>query len=253
MSEAVHYLPIHCCTWNILAQRFSPDDDFMEWPERLELILKSIIQTDSDIICLQEVELETANEDFSRLFDKYDFSVHKKSKKRTSFIGNMTLWKKSMFALEVDKFNSTGVHVLLVHIESLKKLLLSNIHLKAGVSTQEGERINQINSTFKILSKLREENKPNVIPSIVLGDFNDDLKEHRKLRPLIEENGYICKSPPYPTCYVAHGWKDKYWRFDHVITFPNITIEYEDVPKMRVIPDKDNMSDHFLVKFMVKI
>ncbi|GAG97288.1 unnamed protein product, partial [marine sediment metagenome] len=71
---------IYCTTWNILAQRYW-NDSVMKWSDRLSLILKKIISSDSDIICLQEIELDTSDEDFSPLFDIYDFVVHRRSKK----------------------------------------------------------------------------------------------------------------------------------------------------------------------------
>jgi mRNA deadenylase 3'-5' endonuclease subunit Ccr4 len=53
-------------SWNILAQRFVNPETFyfiedakiLEYSRRLPLIIKKLKQSNSDIICLQEVELK---------------------------------------------------------------------------------------------------------------------------------------------------------------------------------------------------
>ncbi|GAG92160.1 unnamed protein product, partial [marine sediment metagenome] len=137
----------------------------------------------------------------------------------------------------------------LIHNKSSRKTWLSNIHLKAGLRSKEEERINQIKSTFKSL-KVTKESK---IPCIIIGDFNDDLQKTRKLKPLIENNGFICKSPSYTTCYIEHGRVNKFWKFDHVLLTPDVKIEYINIPKMRIVPDKDNPSDHFMINFLIQM
>lgn len=95
-----------CITWNILAQSYWKDDT-IKWSDRLQSIITKIIKTNSDIICLQEIELLTVIDDFEPLFEMYNYDIHKINKKRSNQIGNMILWKKTTFYSEYIKYNST--------------------------------------------------------------------------------------------------------------------------------------------------
>lgn len=135
---------------------------------------------------------------------------------------------------------------MLIDIISEHKLWISNIHLKAGVSTHEDIRINQINSTLKLIKDLD-------IPCCIIGDYNDDLKKYRKLYHLLYENGFNSNISP-PSCYVP-DWKGitKLWNFDHVFTKNKIKTEHINIPKCRPIPDQDNPSDHLMIQFIINI
>jgi mRNA deadenylase 3'-5' endonuclease subunit Ccr4 len=238
-------------TWNILAQRFWQDafPFYMEWEDRLKTILGEINDSNPDIICLQEVELATASDDFSSLFDKYDYTIHKVSKKRSSPIGNMTLWKKKLFILSLTKFNSTGVHVALIHNESNKKLWLSNIHLRAGLKSQEDERISQLKSTLKFIDTVRKDGTP----CCIIGDFNDDLNKDRKLYKLLTEDNLVCNISPN-SCYVYREmWSKHFFRFDHIVTTPEVNTNCMKIPKLKPIPDKKWPSDHFSINYTITL
>ena len=164
---------IKCMSWNILLQRWYERDkkdqkDFMPWSTRLELILDKIKSFDCDIICLQEVELTTAKSDFEPLFDTYDYIVHQIHKKRTSFMGNMILYRKSMFDLVDVDLRAYAIHVTVLHKETMEIIWLSNVHLRAGYNNGEEQRILQFNSCLKVWKK-------NKYRGCICGDFNDDF------------------------------------------------------------------------------
>ena len=230
-------MKIELVTWNILAQRYIHNDLVFEWSDRLSIILRNIEGLNPDVLCLQEVELSTAVDDFGSLFDLYNYSIHQINKKRNSPIGNMTLWKKDTFKLEGETplYNSSGVHTILEHIMSSRKVWISNIHLRAGLRTKEKERVNQLKSTFKLIK--------DDIPCCIVGDFNDDLDQERKrlfdpqsnLHKLIIDNGLVCNISP-DTCYVAatggvpsfdnEEWSGSFFRFDHIVTSQSICLLY---------------------------
>lgn len=160
-------------TWNILAQRYAPNGT-IQWKSRLETILKVLIQLNSDIICLQEVELDCIH-DLDNLLD-YDKVGHVVSNQRTNPIGNITLWKREKLTLSQLFTNSTSVLTIFTN-----NLCICNVHLDAR---NLNRRITQLKSTLK---------KQNYAAGVICGDFNDCLDESQSLALLLEEYGYdIC-------------------------------------------------------------
>ena len=64
-------------TWNILADRYSDvynsvvEKDVLLWSNRIKGIIKKIKELNSDVVCLQEVELSNVHIDFIELFSEY--------------------------------------------------------------------------------------------------------------------------------------------------------------------------------------
>lgn len=251
-------------TWNTLAQRYVDphlstrypyvsDHSILSWDYRIRLIRTKLLNLDPDIICLQEVELSTIETDFVTFFadNGYNSFHHTINKNRTNPIGNITLWKKSLFTCENKDINSCGLFTMLVStlpnddVNDTKKIQISNIHLKAGLTLGK-ERVPQLNSCIK-----RRMNKD--IPNIICGDFNDLLEDGGLLKNILSDNNYKCHVYEN-TCSVFNEQyqSSKYWPFDHIATSDiNVTILSCGITQN--IPNENEPSDHILVQFAVPI
>lgn len=255
---------ISLITWNTLAQRYVDpylltrypyvsDHSILEWSYRLNMIHQKLSYLNPDVICLQEVELATIDEDFVAFFDDngYDSYHHVINKNRTNPIGNITLWKRSFFTCENKDSNSCGIFVTLSNTLSTtlphkinKKIQIANIHLKAGLTLGK-ERIPQLNSCIKKMNKY--------IPNIICGDFNDLLEDNGLVKTVLDLNNYSCHMYEN-TCSVFNEeyQSSKYWPFDHIAT-SNINIELLPCEIEQNIPNSIEPSDHILVQFTVLI
>jgi mRNA deadenylase 3'-5' endonuclease subunit Ccr4 len=187
------------------------------------------------IICLQEVELSTMVDDFSSLLEEYNYVSHTQDKKRNNPIGNMTLYKKELSLIETRKNSSCIITIF-------DNFCIVNVHLRAGLKSKVDERINQMLSTFKLLSNVD-------LPKIIIGDYNDDLDADGKLYNLFHANGYVQNSNTWT--YYAMG---KFSSFDHimskdmkVLTFKKKKKEKKKV-KREPIPNKKIPSDHHYIQ-----
>jgi mRNA deadenylase 3'-5' endonuclease subunit Ccr4 len=221
-------------TWNILANKFLPDS------KRSILIVDLIIDSQSDIICLQEVTLKTAHIDFKRLFEKYDYHIHQINKKRTNSIGNMTFWNKSKLTRipqikRKHNFNSTSIHVLLTF--NNYNFWISNIHLKAGLKTHEDTRVCQLKSTLK---------ESPILPCCIVGDFNDDLDSNGKLYHLLSEYKFEINIFN-KGCFA----RSKFYAFDHAVVRGVKLKKIRSNQTLQPIPNKNWPSDHLLQKFIL--
>ena len=246
---------ISIVTWNTLAQRYVDpylstrypyvsDHSILSWEYRLKSIQQKLTNLNPDIICLQEVELSTIENDFVNFFTEYDCFHHVVSKNRSNPIGNITLWKKSMFTSDKRDNNSCGIFVTLSITGKSEKFQIANIHLKAGLNLGK-ERIPQINSCIKKMN--------NDIPHIICGDFNDILENDGLLKTILVSNNYSCHIDEN-TCSVFNEifQSSKYWSFDHIATF-NTDIEIIPPTINQNIPNVDEPSDHILVHFVLKL
>lgn len=247
-------------TWNILYQGFwekSAKDTLvenMEWDERIKSITYKLISTNADVICLQEVLLSTFVTDFAELITKYeyDFLILKRKKNiKNHDMGNVTLWKSSLYDLTNSKMNSTGVHVMLKDKITTKTFCISNIHLRAGLKSQAEVRLSQLKSTVKIQNKMQN------LPCIIIGDYNDDLKDSG-LRDLLELSEYKC-TLSNESCYVRYS--------GNLYCFDNISVRNAEVIKIEqiiinkttnrknipILPNKENPSDHIMVTYDVNL
>ncbi len=225
-------------TYNILAQRYYNDAKY-EWDFRLELINKILSRSNADVICLQEIELASFRSDFKNILNEYDYFGHVNNSKRTSPIGNIILWKKSVFnALEMINTSCSNIVVLQNNITN-QQIKLANVHLKAGIYNPEciKTRISQLQSICK------------KNPDILCGDFNDDFKTNLEIIKLISK--YIIHNK-FDTCYTSEQEEDFTWCFDNILTRENlyeINIEYFIKPydkflRDKKLPDEFNPSDH---------
>lgn len=256
---------LKCMSWNILLQRWyerdkKNDKNFMVWSDRRELILDKIRSFDCDIVCLQEVDLATATSDFESLTDVYDYVVHEITKKRNSIMGNMILWKKSMFDLIDVDLRAYAIHATMKHKETKEIIWLSNVHLKSGLQSGEEQRIQQFNSCLNVWMKNKHK-------ACICGDFNDNfMKDGLLLRRINEFNdtlnkdGLSSKIFKYmgpPTCYGVEILSP----LDHVTSsdvnpwYDPIDQKYEPFDKYLIvkIPNRDMPSDHYPIRFSLKL
>lgn len=195
-------------SWNILAQEYVRREEYPqdektspEWEDRLHIIHNIIVGIKPDILLLQEVTLDTFEEDFLPLFSYYDYVIHRKDKKRKNFIGNAILWRKDIIQLVKQESKTRSIHAKL-NIDG-KLLCISNVHFSAGVTRKEAERIKEVISCLGVW-----QGEDNVL---VGGDYNDDFRNEEGITPLFDEfTGY--KSKEY-TC-TSRGVP---FNFDHIL------------------------------------
>ena len=187
-------------SYNVEAQRYNRKEDiiangmkYYEWNDRIKMILDIIQESDADIICLQEVEIATFEEDYKQLTTtKYNWFGHlspnkvagttssevtssketppkvtttKKKKLRASPIGNFILWKNAKFKSLESTITSCSVIVKFENLETHCTFKMSNVHLKAGISNPES-----IKTRISQLKSIQSHN-----PDIICGDFNDNF------------------------------------------------------------------------------
>lgn len=271
---------IKILTYNVMAQKYpyyKKDKvekcgmKYYEWNYRREKIIDILLQSDADIICLQEVDIEprdlpifenrpevsnknesndTSNDssvisflnDYKDIINMgYDYFMHNKTKQRTSDIGNVILWKKSLFST-VDRKNTSCSNIIIFeHNITGYKFKLANVHLKAGINSGEDIRLSQIKSVCN--------NKPDII----CGDFNDDFDTNNLLYKFVNQVGYKIYNKQKTCCVVDVDYL-KYWCFDNVISKKDIikTEELKDMLNGK-IPDDNNPSDHTPLTFILAI
>ncbi len=206
-------------SWNILADRYFTKERYTDtnnalfnWNYRRLLILDNIrsFLLTADIICLQEVELSTFDNDFSLILNGLNYCCHKISKKRSNPIGNVVLSKYPI------KILKETTHSLIVQVDygNNDTMTIANIHL--SVDSTDEEKICTIN---KIINEFNG--------VILVGDFNTTS---------LEFQGYHFKK--YKTCKTRYNWHE----FDYIMApFP---IRTGIVNKEKNIPNIKNPSDH---------
>jgi len=267
---------LKCITYNILAQRYLKKDEYdrddchldeniLTWDYRLGLIIKKLMNTDADIICLQEVELNDIEKDFSPLFLEYNYASHVISKKRSSPIGNMILWKKKL-SMSSQSNNSCSLYIELKNSLD-KSFWVMNLHLRSGIRSKRKERVSQIKSCLKLIDKN--------LPGFIVGDFNDDFLHpicledtNESLLSILRENSFIIHTPGYSCSVISRDKTITFWRFDHVASSASdvrdvrgagdasdvniVQVEFEDYQEVTsLIPSATEGSDHCSVCFHV--
>lgn len=262
-------------TWNILADRYSDvynsivPSEVLLWSNRIKGIIKKIKELNSDILCLQEVELSKVNEDFIDLFSEYDFVKHEIDKKRDNPIGNMIMWKKEKFLSINTIRHSCAVHTILKpqnnnENENNPKLIwVMCVHLKAGLSSGETMRVSQIKSCLEKFNKWKKINGNGI--GVICGDFNDKLLDGGLVFNEMKLSGFEQTGKNNLTCMLRNG---ELFNFDHILVnsisigdhiekmdkvYLNarslLTEQTKD--KIEIIPNNDNPSDHFPVTLLM--
>lgn len=174
-------------SWNILAQHLfdetqqwyqhvSPNDEIVhKWSNRWPVVKKEIQQSDSDIICLQEVEFTAFDEDILPSMNDlgYDGIMQdNKGKKNGHGYGVATFWKKGKFTMQNVSHHS---RTMLTTLEDQgaagagEVIAVINCHLE-GNPTKSVTRVRQL---YKSLKEIK--NKFTHHHLIVCGDFNSQM------------------------------------------------------------------------------
>lgn len=175
----------------------------MGWETRRQLIKAKIDEILPHILLLQEVTLETHQDDLSFLDKHYDFVIHRQCKKRTNFMGNMILWRRDTFVLLSSSQHYAELSCCLQSRE--KRINVTNLHLKGGLHGGLKERTSQLSRLLARLDYTCERH-------IIGGDFNDDLLPGGVLTRMLGKFDGV--NEKCQGCWVA----EKFWSFDYVLT-----------------------------------
>lgn len=158
---------------------------YLGWPYRVRLILRSLGETDADIICLQEVEADAYETDFKPVFKArgYVCLYHNDMIKRKNEQSPLEIPGQAMFVKKKGwelKWEIQSYRALVGAFEISdakhpfhgKVLTVVNVHLE-GHPKRHKERASQLRSVLKKLWKRQEEWDY----SIVCGDFNTPLTD----------------------------------------------------------------------------
>lgn len=195
--------------------RFNENDwsseEHKSWAHRQELHRKLFIETleRPSIICLQEAELRTMEEDFPFLFegDYGHVSAGKGKDDGHSFTKPTTFYRLDTFDLIWSNSRSRVVLAeLMLKSNRDRSIYVVNVHLSGG--NQEGkqfQREQQIKSALKFLTpRLKANTKEDCV--IVCGDFNCDVsgaKDHNVTKLLSDFNPAYRKNDSMP---FTHKW-----------------------------------------------
>jgi mRNA deadenylase 3'-5' endonuclease subunit Ccr4 len=228
-------------SYNVLAQRYSKADDniYTQWDYRINNINIYLSEMDSDIVCLQEVELATFQTDYTNLMNKYDSLAHMVSKKRTSPIGNVIFWKKDKYSDIMRKTTSCSVIITLKNLLTEKIITIANVHLKAGRECGD-TRYNQLAPVMKDK------------PDIICGDFNDEFESESKIVGLVKDHNYTITNTQLTCCAREDDNTISYVCYDNILS-KNHKISLEKCKDIQglIIPDENNFSDHIPICFIL--
>ncbi len=177
-------------TWNVLHPDCTEKYDekyasIINYENRLKNIAKYLRENNADIICLQEIDLSSFDEDYREFKDEYQLipqNCKSKIKKiikwkenggdKPNTIGCATLVKKRYDILETISGSRT-LTTTIYDKDSNKTIKIANVHLEAGKDTTMLH--------IKHLSKLLD-------CDIICGDFNDFPGE--PFAEYLVENGF---------------------------------------------------------------
>ena len=164
----------------------------MDWNVRRRAILEKLVAVSADVICLQEVERETWEEDFVAPLEPYGYTGVVQTVTRGHSIGCAVLVKNTCFRVLRVESRSRALIVVLEQVpcgdpnnnNNNNTLFLANVHLEAGMD-QDEKRFCQVHSLLKRLRHhvlvsenqslwpTKNKNKKAPDPCILMaGDFN---------------------------------------------------------------------------------
>jgi exonuclease III len=242
--------PIKLLFWNI------------DRPTDVRQFIPRIVKNDPDVIVLVEARLKKKEgkrsilvgiKPFKELTKVYDYIIHEpKDVPGPGEDGIIIFWKKDKFEylesikhFEIPNENPVkAIYVKLKHVESGKLLCFLPIHLKAGYRSGEDRRVAEIQHCLEFLKNRKECERV-----VICGDFNDDLKDERKLSSVLKRENFKIWDGGL-TCFVL-----QYWSFDRIVTLGNLGLKYindpineECVGKAIPLPNGDIHSDHLPVE-----
>jgi mRNA deadenylase 3'-5' endonuclease subunit Ccr4 len=199
-----------------------------EWPHRQSLIRERLLLADADIVCIQEADGETFENDFAFMKEAgYLHCLHKKFRFRCA-----TFFKENKFILERDAHKDRVLLTELRSINNSQILNVANCHLSGGAAPER--RLRQVHEALEQLRKWkskavlaldtqRTSNRPSekavhraeeylrVIEKagvIVCGDFNSDGQTG--VRRLLVEGGVDpeWREPQYPAVLLTSARRE---------------------------------------------
>jgi len=156
-------------------------EDLRLWSTRLSIHQELLSSLRTDIICLQEAEIASFEEDFS-FMEHLGYTSVKPQAKNTKKIEDSTIhghtkpsifFKTNRFILKWHNPRSRIVLALFEVIETGRLFYIINCHLQGG-NQEESQRLCQLRSAFKELQKHRDSLKitKEQLTIILCGDFN---------------------------------------------------------------------------------
>lgn len=175
---------VRLATWNLLAPDYAREDKYpwcqpehLDWNHRQSLIVPRILALEADLICLQEVQVDSWPGLLSLLAPKYD-GVLQNVTSGHNVASAMLIRKDS--SLSIERVESRSRILLAVlrdkgcpHKDS--KIYVGSVHLEAGCDgMHDMTRFYQIKSLFKRLNRQCEVDgiETNEATVILAGDFN---------------------------------------------------------------------------------
>lgn len=264
MDSKTSVLQSRVLSYNVLADRYCvplaaeryphvPDPQVaLSWAVRLPLLRAQILASGCDLLCLQEVTLETAHADFGEMLETAGFRyvVHRDGhQKRSSPIGNLIAYKTDAWSAVEGKQTqrSRTLELDVKHLATGLVVGLIGVHLQAGGSEwAEGARVSQLKRSLA-------PRKDRATRSAVLawGDFNTSAPG--KVHDALCAAGFA-EALPAPegggakTCSVweVDGKTTTWYSFDHMYSRgTGVECRYEALPSVEgAIPNDRHPSDH---------
>jgi len=134
-------------------------EDHREWGLRLEMLHKQLKGFEADLLCLQECELGTIEEDFSKSLMAQGYGyVHADPKGGVDFTKPLIFFKRDKLRLRWHSPRSRLVIAEFEVIESGHIILVSSIHFTSGFDPSK--RFGEARSLLKRLDTRRSETNP---------------------------------------------------------------------------------------------
>ena len=197
-------------SWNLLAQKFVSNR--LEWSTRRACILDTLSGVHADVILLQEAGMDTFEADFQELVHPidglYDYTRYQSKKKRRHRQCCVILWRRATFSLcSSSTASHRATHCVLMHGATGRRLAIANLHLKAGLVSNEEVRVKELEDALLCCEES---------DCLLLGgDLNDDLKPAGRLYPILHETVRLEGiDSAQPSCFI----NGTYMAFDHLLT-----------------------------------
>lgn len=139
----------------------------MGWDERLPIILKELQSCNSDVQCLQEMQVDCMEEDvLPALEAKYQGIRCDNKGKNKAIFAVATFWKSNRFTLHQVIHKSRIMISILRNCRNGQHLAVVNVH-QEGHPSQTMKRVLQLQGAIKVL-----QNCGNIDAIVVGDDFN---------------------------------------------------------------------------------
>ena len=140
---------------------------YWQWPYRKQLLQDQLLNSNADILALQEAAPDSFEEDFDFLHDQYDGLCHQKAR-----ICCATFWRKDRFTLVTEQHRDRCLITILKE-KNGPLIAIANCHLSAGMKPRR--RFQQIHAACDRLYK--ESLKAPIDLFVLAGDFNEQAEE----------------------------------------------------------------------------